>query len=115
MVVDTYDHYFPDAKDFLCPGESRRSCADISIISNPNDNAIYKPNPIVIDESKLPKTFTCMYSDDFTKKLGLLMPDLSNFPDNNKYNGTGVFCMSNLGVKTGSDCNKVDFLINICI
>ena len=41
-----------------------------------------------------------------------MVPDLSLFADINKYNGSGVFCMSNLDIKPNSICDKVKLIFN---
>ena len=50
-------------KGWPCPSESRRSCADISIVANPNAApVVYTPNPFLPgpDEATFPRIFFCV-------------------------------------------------------
>ena len=96
-------------KRFVCPADSRRSCADIKIAANPADTAVYKPSPIVVDETNFPKTFTCLlpYDGYYATLLKYSVPDISLFPDVYKYNGAGVICVGDLDINPKSNCMVV--------
>jgi hypothetical protein len=55
----TIDQYFKTGLNgWPCPGESRRTCSDISNVANPNAApVVYKPNRFLPgpDEDKFPK------------------------------------------------------------
>jgi hypothetical protein len=98
-----------DIGAYPCPGQNRRGCADIKIVTNPAaTTSVYTPNPVK-KTPKIPATYECQALGDTTAWPSNWNATISgpwwnpnSSPDPNQYTGDILVCWMNSGTNCES-------------
>jgi hypothetical protein len=88
---------------YSCISQTFRSCADIKIVSNPNQvSSVYVPNPFKQVKESNDKIFQCLNYHEHTDQAKLVPFQSPNTrPDPHKFTGAGLYCV----IEDTKNCN----------